>query len=204
MKKVLIPALLLSSVAVANAASFNGGHVYVQGEAGYSELDTDKNINTANHSIGGFGYGIRGGYEAAVSGPWSIGLEAGYINLGDSTFGVNPTQRKIEQQGGDLLATATYHFDNGLNIFGKAGGAYISQKTTLAGVNLGSKDKFLPELAAGMGYDVNKNVTLTATVNHIFGDSVNATTIANTAVITPVTSVASSTSVLAGIKFNIA
>ncbi len=200
MKKVLIPALLLSTVAVVNAASFDNGHVYVQGEGGYSALDTDKNIN-ATHDIGSFGYAVRGGYEMPLSGPWSLGFEAGYINLGDSTFGaaaVAPGEMKFKQQGGDLLATATYHFDNGMNLFGKAGGAWISQKATLAGVSIGSKDKILPELAAGMGYDVNKNIALTATVNHIFGDSINV----NTAI--PVNAVASSTSVLAGIRFNIA
>jgi outer membrane immunogenic protein len=81
----------------------------------------------------------------------------------------------------DALAVGKYHLNAQWNVFGKAGIAYVNQKATLSGsetVNDVKTDlkpvksnlrKFKPEVQAGIGYDVNKNLGINLTYIHVFG-----------------------------------
>lgn len=197
MKKVVIPAILMLSSISSHAASFEQNPFYAELNGGFAQLNTDKNINPANHRIGDFAYGARLGYEFPISEQTYFGIEAGYQNLGNSRFGVSPNELKIKQQVGDILAKAGLRFDSGVNVFAKAGAAYVSQKNSVPfGALSNTLNQWKPEVGAGIGYAINDNVEINGSVNHIFADKINANSTL------PLSQLASSTSLMAGIKFN--
>lgn len=80
----------------------------------------------------------------------------------------------------DLLAVGKYNFgDTGFNVIGKAGPAYVSQDLNLnadqpgvgySSIHTGSKHKVRAEVAAGVGYDFNKNIDVNLVFSHVFGN----------------------------------
>ena len=74
----------------------------------------------------------------------------------------------------DLLGVLKYNFDNGFNVFAKAGAAYVDQKATLDAPVLGvvrlsqTDHKVAPEVALGVGYQFDQNWGINFTVNTVF------------------------------------
>jgi opacity protein-like surface antigen len=211
MKKLVVTTLALSaslaamnSIAGQMGPTSREGGFYAEVDGGYAQLDTNTNLIPATKvDKGDFAFGLRGGYEAALSDGWLWGLEAGYFNLGKTQYknvlGLLGANADIKQQGGDILAVLKKELGNGLNIFGKAGGAYVKQEgdVTVPGATIvvANSNKFLPEIAGGLGYQVTDSVAVTGTVNHIFGDKLNANTSTST--------VASSTAAMVGLRLNL-
>lgn len=111
----------------------------------------------------------------------SYGAELGFAMYPDNTYKLEDNQSgptkynyKYEGYNIDLLGVVKYVVANNLNVFGKAGVAYASQKFSLK-TESSSMDKteyeFLPEVAVGVGYDINQNVAIDLTYSHIFGKS---------------------------------
>ena len=204
MKKTIISALALGASMTAFAGDMgpaSEGGFYGQVEGGYSHLNT-KDINSITANNGDFGFAARAGYLFPLASTWKAGIEAGYFNLGKSTYkqgGVNVVD--IKQQGFDILAVVQKQLNANFDVFGKAGAAYVDQKgkvpvaiANLKGWNTSyDKTKFLPEIAGGVAYNINDNLAVTGTVNHIFGDKIEANS--------STTSVASSTSALVGLRY---
>ena len=148
----------------ANAAA------YVEAQGGYTRLDTNKNINANDNSIGHFSYGLRAGYNKNVTDTVKLGLEAGAADLGESKFGDD----KLSQQALDLLATAAMTVTDGVDVIVKAGAARVEQKVADT-----KKTETKPMVGFGVAYDLNEQVALTGTVEHVFADEVNTTNFAN-------------------------
>ena len=194
MNKIILCTLLVSSSLPVVAAGLSQGQPYVNAEIGITDLATDKSINPDNYAIGDTGYTIRGGYVVPVQEKLKVGLEGGYLELGQSTFGVDPWLYTIKQHGGDLLAVVDFAVGTHFSLIGKAGAAYVTQKQTLGDLDLGDANGIKPELAGGFAVNFNKNIALTATASHIFADEINSDTT------DPVNTIASSSSLLAGFK----
>ena len=168
--------------------SANAG-AYVEAQGGYTQLDTNKNINANDNNIGHFSYGLRAGYSKNVTDTVKLGLEVGANDLGESKFGAN----KLSQQSLDLLATAGASVADNVDVFVKAGAARVEQKATVAGAE-SKKTETKPMLGLGVAYDLNEQVALTGTVEHVFADEVNTTNFANN------DTIASSTGVNVGLR----
>jgi opacity protein-like surface antigen len=193
MKKIVVSTFIVSAtlgslqVVAGGMDEVQERGFYAQIEGGYAQLDTNTNLFAAQKvDKGDFSYGLRGGYEIPLSDSWLWGIEAGYFNFGKTSyintapFGVNVD---IKQQGGDLLAVIKKNFNNGLNLYGKAGAAYVYQDVNLVlpvasstGLNINESKKFLPEIAGGVGYQISDKIVVTGSVNHIFGNSLNSNT----------------------------
>ena len=161
--------------------------VYISGDAGYGVLSTpDKNlpdglgIESASHSTGSFAGGVNVGFNHAVSSNILVGGEFGWASNGRSKYtetylNGDENTLKITSTDLQLLATTTYLFNNGLNLFGKAGGARVQQKGTVSGSGITdnwdvvtTETQYQPMLAAGVGYQF-RMVNLFVQYGHIFG-----------------------------------
>jgi len=204
MKKTIISALALGASMTAFAGEMGPvteGGFYGQVEGGYSQLNA-KDIGNATVDNGDFGFAARVGYLFPLASTWSAGVEGGYFNLGKSTYKVDGANlMDLKQQGFDLLAVVKKQLNSNFDVFGKAGVAYVDQDAKFPAYvanagNLNSsyeKTKFLPEIAGGVAYNINQNLAVTGTVNHIFGDKIDINSTSN--------NVASSTSALVGLRY---
>jgi hypothetical protein len=164
--------------------------VYISGDAGYGVLSTpDQNlaepdgtyVQSASHSNGGFAGGVNIGLNHALSSNILVGGEFGWDYNGQAKYTETftstdytsgDTTLKITSTDLHLLATSTYLFNNGLNLFGKAGGARVQQKGNVSGSPTWEAEttetQYQPMLAAGVGYQF-RMVNLFVQYGHIFG-----------------------------------
>lgn len=207
MKKLIASTLALtalSSVAGTVGTLEPKKHAYIQLEAGYVRQNFQNDFIPADDfSNDTIGAALRLGYLMPFANAWSFGLELGSLYLGDTSYdriGSLPVNLSIKQKGLDLLAIAKKDLTDRVNVFGKAGIAYIQQEYDFSNnnnsvvVTYNSKSRVLPEIAAGLGYHLTDNLELTGTVNHIFGKNMNADSYAN--------DIASSTAALVGLRYN--
>ncbi|MGD9153355.1 MAG: outer membrane beta-barrel protein [Gammaproteobacteria bacterium] len=189
----------VSSAAVSAAPSNNTGITlpgfYVGVGAGYGGMYTklssaDKRMGTiyGGHSEKTRGFAARGslGYLWALPQVqnFQLGAELGYNYYPKNKYSIGTAPRYSWNYKGwnaDLLAVGKYNFNNtGFNIIGKAGAAYIRQKTTIVdtspmGVEVSpaagsyTKKAVKPEAAIGVGYDINQNIGINLIYSHIFG-----------------------------------
>ena len=166
--------------------------VYISGDVGYGALSTpDQNlaepdgtyIQSASHSTGGFAGGVNIGLNHALSSNILVGGEFGWASNGQSKYTETSTANdtpasnqtgtlKITSTDLQLLATSTFLFNNGLNVFGKAGAARVQQKGTVSSYPAWEAEttitRYQPMLAAGVGYQF-RMVNLFVQYGHIFG-----------------------------------
>lgn len=165
--------------------------VYVGGNLGYAVVATpDKNlvdlpspgISDASHTTGSFAAGANVGVKHAFNPHVLAGAELGWDYNGYSKYTLTYTpyfgggKETIEVHSSDLnlLATGTYVFNNGFNLFGKAGLASVRQTLVDKDASGYENDdvthttKILPMAAFGAGYQV-KLLNFYLQYSHIFG-----------------------------------
>lgn len=184
MKKILIAstvALGLSATSTFAITAQSG--FFLTGGAGIGQLATpSKDFGNLNHSSKNYGFAWQAGLgiEQALNPNFSIGLEVDYIQPGQSSLdidnGVDSESIGIRQRGWQAIANATYFWNNGFNVFAKAGVASLTQSfpklqyngKILDTSNLSlTKNKFTAGL--GMGYDFSQNFGMNVTWMHTFG-----------------------------------
>jgi hypothetical protein len=168
MKKLILASAILGASLLPLTASAGA---YVEGNIGYTQLDTNKNINATDNSIGHLSGGARVGYDQIVADNLKLGAEVGLDDLGQSTFGNLLT---VKQQSVDLLATATVALSEQVDVFAKGGITNIQQKVTTPAVTDNKVNKIEPKLVVGAAYNVNDNVAVTGNVAHVFADELQA------------------------------
>lgn len=166
--------------------------VYIGGDLGYAVLATpDKNIadpslklgiTGASHSTGNFAGGANVGVKHAFTPNVLAGAEFGWDYNGFSkyteTFGEAGTATaEVHSWDLNLLGTGTYLFNNGFNLFGKAGAASVRQTLTAKAPGYENNDvthttKVLPMVALGAGYQY-KLLNFYVQYSHIFGKDAN-------------------------------
>jgi outer membrane immunogenic protein len=156
---------------------------YITADGGYGYLFTpnsDQNAPTTGGSYnhGGAAGSIGLGYRWAMDSFTSLGLEADYLYNGKATYDndaatVGSTSydgtATFTSQGGALMAVFSTIWENNINLFGKAGVVYVSQKqsysdpTVVAGTVVSGSDtahgvEFIGVL--GLGYMLTQSVNL--------------------------------------------
>jgi hypothetical protein len=160
-KKILLSsfaaAMAFSGVSFAATPGF-----YVQGTVGQS--DTNPPSAPAGYSIDGKGFAGRlaAGYQFDQY--W--GAELGWTAFAKTSFrlpdDLGTVNGKYTQNAFDLMGKASYSFDNGFGVFGKAGIGYIrrSSSSSISGIGSESETSNVtrPTAAVGVRYDFNQNV----------------------------------------------
>ena len=148
---------------------------------GVRSLDTKKVTHTQDMNADfHLAWGLFAGYQYAIMHNIAIGAQLGYNDNGFSkTKDVNligqTLNGKIDSSDIDLLATAGYYFNNGVNLFAKAGVARVKEiesfnDTTNNTSFQGSPHVgYAPETVIGVGYMPVKNVNITLAWDHIYG-----------------------------------
>ncbi len=181
--------------------------------AGYSQINTPNHsafgvatplpsdstvINQNKHDIGGFGALFYAGYNFSKN----FGLEASYNHFANSDY--STTQSSINSLGSsdaivhaklefkthtyDVVAKGYLPFENGFELFARAGASYVIQKVNYSNDSAGSfvvpvgGDEFAtpsigntttkrlrPTVGLGAGFNFTKNWELSFAWNHVFG-----------------------------------
>ncbi len=131
--------------------------------------------------------GASAGYDYALNPHLMLGGELGYLYMGQNSYenissymGPSGTSATLSNWGIQLLATATYVYSSGFNVFGKAGLMYedTTMNTTggsaeIIADNNGSESGVVPVLAIGIGYDLTQNLDVTFQYEAVLGDNYN-------------------------------
>lgn len=177
-----------------------------------SDLITDKAAkNTNQQNNWGFAGRVDVGYLLDITGDVLMGAEVGYNYLPQTKYtfdtGTGTAQQsyKYSDYSFDMLAVAKYLLPENFNVFGKAGVAVVKQTASLEKSGKTTKDhltKVLPEIALGVGYNVNANVETTLTWAHVFGDDLSDVKNVSTATAASINSdVPSSNTILIGVDY---
>jgi opacity protein-like surface antigen len=186
MKKltVLATAIALSASASAFAVTAQSG-VYVQAVGGWAvpakpgqDLMFADGHNNKTYALGG-----NLGYDYAFNQNLMAGVEAGYLNLGSVNYtysaasGLSGSYAKAQNWGYQVLATATYLANNGLNGFVKAGGIRQTSNLNMTLISGGGPSywpssqlvKWIPAAVVGFGYMPTQNLNVALQYEHTFG-----------------------------------
>ena len=206
--------------AASTGSTYPAGFV-IGGDVGYGYLSFSEwatsappapASGTASLANGAFIWGLHGGYDIPVIERFLLGFEVGYKNLGRSSstssatypknylgesndLSLQNSSLKLSQQAIDILLTTRLYVLNGLNVFGKAGPAYVrSESNTHLSVNYpdgtnngnGTKSevnqslavnpviwRLRPELAIGVGYSFKNNLDIHLMYTYINGSDFN-------------------------------
>jgi|GEM_PF-1389409 len=212
MKKTVLSLLVfITAAADCFAAEPRGEGFYAGAEYGASALNNDvyiysgeanarqpeMNIRQSNESAG-HAEGIYAGYNFASldtgflgASKAQFGIQIGYTDLGEykintSYYSSTSTvlgYRKTEEHSEDMALVSTLYWDNGFNIFLKAGVARLHGKYTQENLidvrqpeTVPEKESLKinvirPELAVGAGKMLTKNIGIYAQYAIIFGGS---------------------------------
>ncbi len=168
--RLILAGLIVSSPLFAFAHQ-NGAYVGLNG--GWTA--PDESPAPANYSVGtpNLTYGGTVGYQLGLGQKLATGVEANYTQFGQSSYGGNAStgnaSGRFENSAVQILLTGTYLMDNGFNTFLKVGAAHEQTGFDLANNTTGVAG-WIPAVAAGLGYELIKNVNLYAQYERTFGD----------------------------------
>jgi hypothetical protein len=169
MKKLLLSLAFLPVLAFANPGP------YLQGELGATVITIDTSDGAVwdfFSSTSGFGGRLSAGYLWGNNN-FNYGLEVGglyypNIEFDEYVFGFDNEKFKYDGYDLDLLGVLKYTFNNGFDVFAKAGGDYVHQhltvdaNVTIDGVTSPSVrildttgSTVAPEVALGLGWQFN-------------------------------------------------
>jgi OOP family OmpA-OmpF porin len=150
-----------SASADVNLSPYLGGSLG-WGTIGMPTVDGFHNENT-NGSVAGRVFG-------GISFTPNLALESGFTKFSDVNYSAgnsfNSFSDKIQTYAVDVVGKVTIPLESNFSLFGKVGGAYLNEayNTTIveSGVSYSGKAeeaKVLPTFGAGLGYNINKNIT---------------------------------------------
>lgn len=151
-----IAILSISTSAFAVLPGFNVGLQLGVGTTNYDANDFD-GVVSAHIKKDGFAGRVYGGYQFNCN--W--GAELGYTLFTNTKFkNINETNNdgKIRHQAVDLSIKGIYSFDNGLDLLGRLGAAYVWMQTNGLLEATGFRDRnferFQPLFGLGVSYDL--------------------------------------------------
>lgn len=177
MKKIA-SVLVLSFASLASISAFavtEQSGVFIGANAGMASASDRPSIagdSTKNHN-----YTLGGslGYNYAVNNNVAAGLEANYTNFGKTDYSGN-SSGSFKNSALQLLLTGTYLMDNGFNTFVKVGAAHQETELNLNN-SANGVTKWLPAVAAGLGYEFVQNLNVYGQYERTFGDNWDNATI---------------------------
>ncbi len=178
MKKTTILLTTICALGLTLGAYANGANIstpannslsgaYVGLGAGIGGMETDSPAD----AIGPAGR-IYGGYLWQATPHILYGVEGGFNAYHDNDYSANIFGYGVDWTysgySADLLSVIKYHFDDGFNVFGKAGAAYTYESLEIMGDEQVSNVSYLPEGAVGFGYDFKNNISTNLSYSRIF------------------------------------
>jgi len=218
------------------SVGIDGGYGYLSSpEEPYPNNYTNENdVYSSDTEIGDYVWGLHIGYDFKISPNTLFGFELGYKDLGRSLnnfsykaqghdYYWSMFSRENHQNAIDFLLTAHYFIYKGLNIFGKAGAAYVRSHVNqnvssdtiifvplnaipldaLTGDN--SIWRLEPEMSIGVGYTFSNHFDIHTAYTHIGGAKDQPVIVhsseENNAVYLPTAKVYSSNMIMLGISY---
>lgn len=165
---------LLSSTLLLSQTAFAAPYISAQaGVYGLGENNPIKNIfdNEDDIDLGATGR-LSAGYLWDINNCLKLGAEAGFtayqqVELAENDF----FSVKAKRWSGDVLAVADFYATQNLDLFAKAGGAYVKQSypiNFLGFQDTVSDKKVVPKGVVGVGYNLNPDLNLNFSLNHEF------------------------------------
>jgi hypothetical protein len=118
----------------------------------------EKIITLTQMSNGGLPYQTNGGYQFNQY----VGVEGDYLRYPDAMLNTNVLTKISNIE--NLVAKAMVPLDDNVNVFGKLGAAKVSPQiinnlsNSATNNPIGSHDKVMPYIGAGVGYGLNQTV----------------------------------------------
>ena len=153
-------------------------------------------VNKNKHDIGGFGALFYAGYNFSHN----FGLEASYNHYANSNYSTTQSnlnsgvataivhaKLEFKTHTYDIVAKGYLPFDNGFELFARAGASYVIQKVNYSNnsgtfvVPVGNNDlatpsigdtttkRIRPTVGLGAGFNFTKNWEMSFAWNHVFG-----------------------------------
>jgi opacity protein-like surface antigen len=191
-KKQLLMSIAAGCATLVFAASANAAveGPYIGGALGWGDTHQIDTLRKSGNTINsGRDTGLAGRLFAGIGFTPNLGAEMGYTKFSNSNVNVTRTgtfadtnmSATLKTYAIDLVAKITVPLQDGFNIYGKVGGAYLNQaasattNNTIGGVvvpnttvnSSSNTTKILPTFGLGAGFDVNKNVTTDISWMHI-------------------------------------
>jgi opacity protein-like surface antigen len=163
---------------------------YIGGALGWGDVHQTDFVNKAN-TASGLNSGLAGRVFAGLQFQPNIAAEMGYSKFRDAKFNSSTTSNAgltteaynatIKSYAVDLVAKIIVPLQNGFNIYGKVGGAYLNEANTsnevdtITGTTVTTTTssqsmtlhKVLPTYGLGASFNVNKNVSTDISWMHI-------------------------------------
>ena len=179
-KKSLLQVMIIIGISIpviSFAVIKKGPYFGIQG--GLGGMDTRKACAGDTYHKDDLRKWIVRGYLGYLWGAHNLkqGVEIGYSQYSDNIYENSSAETfKYRGHNGDLAYILKYGIaSSGLNIFGKAGIAYVWQttKATASSYKQYESDQFRwwPKLAVGLGYEFTIGVAVNLTYEHIFGQT---------------------------------
>jgi hypothetical protein len=196
MKKILLSAALMLACALpalAMPAKVAKSGIFVTGDLGYGILFNPKdNMNGAPGNTvdrNSFVWSAGLGYAWALDSFNMVGIEADYFSNGQSKYngGTGSGTLIATSTAEAILLSYTTIWENGINLFFKAGPDYLQQKNNFSGpTNIngvifsgsGTHTGITGMGVIGLGYYVTKNLNLFADVTGVYGNYSNSWSVA--------------------------
>jgi OmpA-OmpF porin, OOP family len=166
-----VPAQTISSSSVHHGLPTG---LYVGAQVGYGQSSVPNQSFLNNDGLSGR---VNIGYQINKN----FAVEAGYLALNKKTQvlndGKNDGKKHVNQQNVmDLAGKVSYPITERVNLYGKAGVAYITSRydetsnngTTELNTDYDvARHKFAPEVAVGMDFNVTSNIAVDTSLTHI-------------------------------------
>jgi OmpA-OmpF porin, OOP family len=152
MKKQILALTMLTGLLTTGAFAAPAQTPYLGGDIGWGSIYQT-----------GFGSGVAGRIFAGYNFNEYLAAEAGYskfanANQNISIFGTT-FHTTIKTYAVDAVVKATLPLENGFNLFGKLGAAYLNEQASANIIsNTYTAHNVLPTYGLGAGYDINKNL----------------------------------------------
>lgn len=185
MKKILIAAalaLLSCSHAYAKAKYIATSGVFVTGDLGYGVLFTPQRgiDNSQGFNQGGIGWSGGIGYNWALDSFDTIGIEADYFDNGSALYKSTTGNLKVNSATAAALLSYTTIWENGVDLFFKAGVGYLQQNNDVQDGGVANIDSYSVTGSGtngsvtgvgviGFGYFVAKGLNLFFDTTYVYG-----------------------------------
>lgn len=158
MNKIILMASVLALAGASSVAAAADNGWYIRGEVGRSDISANGVFGDSSDTAASF----RAGYYFNPN----FAVEGSYSNFGNRDDGFGD-EIGVDGWGLGLVGKQNFGPDNtGFFIQGRAGIARVTTEVKVAGIKIGSDNSTKGYVGAGIGYDFNRNVGISANYDY--------------------------------------